>query len=171
MLLSVDFGTSNTAAAYRDSAGVIREIPLSSTGAVMPSAVLYTTGWIFLVGQDAVRAAPTAPLAFEPSPKRRMAEPEISLGGMFIPVIDMVAAVLAEALATAERAMGERPEQVVLTYPDHWGSPQQERLAAAAEVAGIDKQRQRLVSEASAAAGYLQRNGYRSAGGRTPVGG
>ena len=61
--------------------------------------------------------------------------------------------------------MGERPQQVVLTYPDHWGSPQQERLAAAAEVAGIDKQRLRLVSEASAAAGH-----YSATGADVPVG-
>jgi hypothetical protein len=88
-----------------------------------------------------------------------MAEPEILLGEMFVPVIDVVAAVLAEVLAIAERVMGERPEQVVLTYPYHWGSTQQERLAAAAEVAGIDKRRLQLVSEASAAAGYWSETG------------
>ena len=96
MLLSVDFGTSSTAGGVSRFSGGDPLRSLSSPERLMPSAVLYTTGWIFLVGQAAVQAASTAPLAFEPSPKRRMGEPEISSGGMFVPVIDMVAAVLAE---------------------------------------------------------------------------
>jgi hypothetical protein len=158
-LLSVDFGTSNTAAAVRDPGGVIRDLPLSSTGASMPSAVLYTKGRMLVVGERAVHAAPADPLAFDPTPKRRMAEPEVLLAGMFVPVTDLVGGVLAEALARAAEFTGEHPVEVALTYPVHWGSALQEKLAMAGEVAGIDPHRLRLVSEADAAAAFYTASG------------
>lgn len=154
MLLSVDFGTSYTAAAFRDAHGTIRDVPLSFTGPSMPSAVFYTRGRLLLVGDAAIEAAQTDPLGFEASPKRRMDEPEAHLAGMFVPVIDLVAAVLEEAVAKAAEFLGEPPGQVVLTHPDQWRPALRKRLAVAAEVAGIDPQKTHLVTAATAAAGY-----------------
>jgi hypothetical protein len=158
-LLSVDFGTSNTTAAFRDARGAIRDVPLSSTGSLMPSAVLYTKGRMLMVGDAALQAASTDPLAFEPAPKRRMPEPEALLAGMFVPVTDLVAGVLAEAIARATEITGERPREVMLTYPDQWGPALQQKLATAGEAAGIDVQRMQLVGEAAAAAAFYTATG------------
>lgn len=164
-MLSVDFGTSSTAAAIRDQQGRLHDVPLSSTTAAIPSAVLYTKGRMIVVGEAAVQAAGTDPQAFDPTPKRRLAEPEVMLAGMFVPVTDLVAAVLADVLSKAAAVTGEQPGEVVLTYPEHWGPALQQKLATAGEVAGIDDRRLRLVGDANAAAGF-----YTASGAGFPVG-
>lgn len=152
-MLGVDFGSSNTAAAFRDSSGGIHQISLSHNGWLMPSAVLYkSTGT--LVGRTAVQANLTEPDAFEPSPKRRLAEGHIQLGGVPVDVTDLVAAVLREVFAKAQRETGHAPDRVVLTHPDKWALPMQELLRKAAVQAGVDDSQIRLISEASAAAWY-----------------
>ncbi|MGK2882657.1 MAG: Hsp70 family protein [Mycobacterium sp.] len=152
-MLGVDFGSSNTAAAFRDSRGGVHQISLSHNGWLMPSAVLYTPNRT-LVGRTAVQAALTDPEAFEPSPKRRLAEPEIHLGHSIVSVTDLIAAVLREVVIKAQREMGNKPDRVVLTHPDKWAAPMQERLREAAVKAGIDSAHIRLISEASAAAWF-----------------
>lgn len=163
-VLAVDFGSSNTAAAYLDSGGRVHELRLSSTGALMSSAVLWSHGRI-LVGQAAMQAMLTNPDGFEPSPKRRLADREIFLGDALVPVTDLVAAVLAEVFARAERVMGGAPDRVVLTHPDKWSAGQQQQLADAAVQAGTPRERISLVSEATAAAQF-----YTATGRELPVG-
>lgn len=152
-VLSVDFGSSNTAAAYRDPDGRTHEVRLSATGSLMPSAVLYGPERI-LVGRTAVQAAHTLPDAFEPSPKRRLPDREVLLGDAVVPVIELVAAVLSEVLARARRVMGSDPDRVILTHPDKWSPGLQQQLADAAVRAGLDAGHVTLVSEATAAARF-----------------
>ena len=163
-VLAIDFGSSNTAAAYRDGAGVIREVRLSSAGALMPSAVLYTADRV-LVGRAAVQAALTRPDGFEPAPKRRLAEQEILLGSDLVATTDLVAAVVAEVYSRAVRVMGTDPVEVVMTHPDRWGPGLRQLLRDAAIKAGLAQDRIRLVSEATAAAWY-----YTATGVDLPVG-
>jgi hypothetical protein len=151
--LSVDFGTSNTAAAWRDGAGRVAELRLSTTGSLMPSAVLYRAGAV-LVGHTAVQAALTDPDAFESSPKRRLADREIFLDQTMVAVGELVAAVFAEVLTRAAQVMGGAPAEVVLTHPDQWAQPLQQQLVEAACAGGVDAKRVRLVSESQAAAWY-----------------
>ncbi len=153
LVLAVDFGTSNTAAAFRDRTGNVEEVRLSTTGTLMPSAVFYT-GDRVLVGRTALQAAFTAPEQFEPAPKRRMADREIFLAGTMVPVTDLVAAVFAEVLARAVQVMGAPPDEVVVTHPDRWGQPLQQMLAAAAQKGGVDEHHMLLVSESQAAAWF-----------------
>jgi hypothetical protein len=155
--LSVDFGTSNTAAAWRDGAGRVAELRLSATGSLMPSAVLYQRGKV-LVGHTAVQAALTDPDAFESSPKRRLADREIFLDQTMVAVGELVAAVFAEVLTRAGQVMGATPAEVVLTHPDQWAQPLQQLLVEAACAGGVDGKRVRLVSESQAAAWYYARN-------------
>jgi hypothetical protein len=54
--LGIDFGSSNTAAAFRDRHGYVQELRLSTAGSLMPSAVFYD-GSRFLVGRTASQAA------------------------------------------------------------------------------------------------------------------
>lgn len=151
--LAIDFGSSNTAAAYRDRAGTVHELRLTTTGTLMPSAVLYRKGRI-LVGRTAMQAAFTEPDAFEPTPKRRLADGEILLGGTLVPVIDLVAAVLKEVLGRARQVMGAEPEEVILTHPEQWAAQRKEALATAAGMAGVEEDRLHLLSEPQAAAWF-----------------
>jgi PknH-like extracellular domain/Hsp70 protein len=153
VVLAVDFGSSNTAAAYRDRRGAVHEIRLTTAGSLMPSGVLYRNGRI-LVGRTALQAAFSAPEAFEPTPKRRLADREILLGGALVKVTDLVAAVFAEVLVRARHVMGSEPDEVVVTHPDQWAAPLQQLLAGGAVAAGVDRRRLRMVSEAQAAAWF-----------------
>jgi hypothetical protein len=162
--LAIDFGSSNTVAAFRDRNGHVQEIRLSTTGTLMPSGVFFD-GSKFLVGRTALQAAFTKPEAFEPSPKRRLADREIFLAGQMVPVTSMVAAVFAEVLTRASHIMGSPPDIVVVTHPDQWSRPLQHLLAEGAVAGGVDSSRMRLISEAQAAAWF-----YASSGPDMPVG-
>jgi hypothetical protein len=155
--LAIDFGSSNTAAAFRDRRGHLQEVRLSAAGTLMPSGVFFD-GSRFLVGRTALQAAFTSPEAFEPSPKRRLADREIYLAGSMVAVTKMVAAVFAEVLARASHVMGAAPDIVVVTHPDQWSAPLQELLAEGARAGGVDPDRMRLVSEAQAAAWFYARS-------------
>jgi hypothetical protein len=163
--LAIDFGSSNTAAAFRDRHGHVQEVRLSATGTLMPSGVFFD-GSRFLVGRTALQAAFTSPEAFEPSPKRRLADREIFLAGSMVPVTKMVAAVFAEVLAKSGGVMGGAPDVIVVTHPDQWSGPLTELLAEGARAGGVDPNRMRMVSEAQAAAWFYAK----SAPNEVPVG-
>ena len=157
MALAIDFGSSNTAAAFRDRHGHVQEVRLSATGTLMPSGVFFD-GSRFLVGRTALQAAFTSPESFEPSPKRRLADREIFLAGSMVPVTKMVAAVFAEVLAKSSGVMGGTPDVIVVTHPDQWSGPLQELLAEGARAGGVDPNRMRMVSEAQAAAWFYAKS-------------
>lgn len=163
-VLAVDFGSSNTAAAFRDASGHSTRIKLSAEGYLMPSAVFRNDDTI-VVGRTAVQAAITDPAAFEISPKRRIGDGSILLGADEIGVSRLISAVLAEVFALSRRAMGVVADEVVLTHPDTWAGPRQQRLVDAAVAAGVARERIRLVSEATSAAWY-----YTVAASQLPVG-
>ena len=149
--LAVDFGTSNTAAAYRLDGGPSRAVRLTDQSDQMPSAVLATPDGI-KVGLEAVRSAQIWPEAFEAAPKSRMGEGEIQLGGRDVPDVLLVAAVLRHVAQRAQRAAGGGPpEHVVLTHPVQWAPRRQRVLLKAAAEAGLGD-RVRLVPEPVAAA-------------------
>lgn len=155
--LSIDFGTTNTAAAWVDPQGHIHEIRLSHTSTLMPSAVFAErgpTGAGVVVGSAAINLSATAPDAFEPNPKRRLRESDIILGGHRFDTTELVAAVLRSVIGTATTVAGTPFRQVTLTHPDGWAGHLQNRLRDAAIAAGLDRQRIRLITEAQAAAHY-----------------
>ena len=163
--LAIDFGSSNTAAAFRDRHGHVQEVRLSATGTLMPSGVFFD-GSRFLVGRTALQAAFTSPESFEPSPKRRLADREIFLAGSMVPVTKMVAAVFAEVLAKSSGVMGGAPDVIIVTHPDQWSGPLQQLLAEGALAGGVDPNRMQMVSEAQAAAWFYAK----SAPAEVPVG-
>ena len=118
--LAVDFGTSNTAAAYRLGTGPVQPVRLSDQAEQVPSAVLALDTGI-TVGGAAVRAARLDPQRFEPTPQRRLVEGEILLGPREWPVTRLIAAVLGHVAQRARWvAGGTPPRQVVLTCPQQW---------------------------------------------------
>jgi hypothetical protein len=148
----VDFGTSNTAAAYRVGAGPVQPVRLSDQAEQVPSAVLALDTGI-TVGGAAVRSARLDPQRFEPTPKRRIGEGEILLGPREWPVPQLIAAVLGHVAQKARWvAGGEPPRQLVLTYPQQWAQGRKHLLVRAAAQAGFDPATVVLVTEPVAAA-------------------
>ncbi len=150
--LGVDFGTSNTAAAYRVDGGRAQSVRLSDQAEQMPSAILALDTGI-LVGGAAVRSARLDPQRFEPSPKRRLGEGEILLGPREWPVTQLIAEVLGNVKQKAIWvAGGEQPQSLILTYPQQWARGRKDLLRQAAAQAGFDPATVRLVTEPIAAA-------------------
>ncbi|GAA0463679.1 hypothetical protein Aca07nite_59830 [Actinoplanes capillaceus] len=152
--LSIDFGTSNTAAAYRRGDAPPTAVRLSDSAEQMPSAVLATPQDI-QVGTAAVRSARLHPDGFERSPKRLIGQDTVLLGGRDVPVVTLVAAVLRAVAVRAARVAGDdRPDAVLLTHPQDWAEPRRRVLRAAAVEAGFPEEILRLVPEPIAAVAH-----------------
>jgi actin-like ATPase involved in cell morphogenesis len=150
--LGVDFGTSNTVAVARWPDGRARPI-LVDGSPLLPSAVYAEPGGALAVGRDAVHSARLDPARFEPNPKRRIDDGLVLLGENEIPVVDLIAAVLARVAEEWHRAVGPVRPDVTLTCPATWGAARRTLLAEAAARAGLEGAR--LVAEPVAAATYF----------------
>ena len=150
--LGVDFGTSNTVAVARWPDGRARPI-LVDGSPLLPSAVCAQPDGTVLVGRDAVHSARLDPARFEPNPKRRIDDGLVLLGEQELPVVDLIAAVLARVAEEWHRAVGPVRPDVTLTCPATWGATRRTLLADAASRAGLTGAR--LVAEPVAAATYF----------------
>lgn len=149
-VLSIDFGTSNTAAAYLAD-GRVRPIPLESGSTTMPSAVVLTDSG-YRVGRPAENARRARPDAFEGAPKRLLGMEPVPLGDREVPPEELVAEVLTVVRARAiSRAGGTPPSRLVLTIPAQWGATKRQALVGAAERAGFPRGQIRLFPEPLAA--------------------
>lgn len=163
--LCIDFGTSNTAAAYRVGFGEPVIVPLGPGGPAMPSAVFAADATV-VVGHDAVQRRLQAPDAFEDTPKSRIDDGEIELSDRFWPVEDLIAAVLRHVHQTALRHSGlPMFDSIVLTHPDRWSERRKNVLRRAAQRAGIPADALRVASESLAAAWYYVYRGHDVSGG------
>lgn len=137
IVLSIDFGTSNTVAVLRrdDAAPYTLEFDGSS---LLPSAVFLADDGTLIVGREALRSARIDPSRFEPNPKRRVDDGDILLGHSLLTVVDVIAAVLRTVNEEATRQTGGVPvDRVVLTHPAQWATPRRNTLLAAARQAGL----------------------------------
>src|SRR3954463_3312673 len=125
--LGVDFGTSNTVAVVRWPDGRSRTL-LFDGSPLLPSAV-YAEADSLVVGRDAVHSARMEPARFEPNPKRRIDDGMVLLGDREVPVVDLMAAVLARVAEEWHRAVGPVRPAVTLTCPATWGATRRTRLA------------------------------------------
>ncbi len=150
--LSIDFGTTNTAASVQVPGGEPRPLRLGTRSDSIPSGVtLY--GGNLVVAEEAARLALLDPSAHEPTPKRRLSEQSIALGGQLVQPKALVSALLARVLQTASRRMnGTWPEQTILSHPQTWADPRRELLVQAAVDAGLPAASIVLVSEPVSAA-------------------
>jgi hypothetical protein len=153
IVLSVDLGTSNTAAVLRGS--VDRVVPVVFDGApVLPSAVCVDPSGRLLAGRDAWRAARSRPQCLEPNPKRRIDERVVLLGTHEVEVDRLIGAVLARVAAEVRHAGGDAPlAELTLTYPATWGARRRDVLTRAATSVGLPAPV--LVPEPIAAAAYF----------------
>jgi molecular chaperone DnaK len=136
--LSIDFGTTNTAAALRWPDGRTRSL-LFDGAPTLTSAVFAGTDGI-LVGRPAIHAARAYPHCFEPHPKRCIDHGRVMLGpadGDSPPtgvlVTELIGAVLGRVADEVIRTAGRPANHVVLTYPAGWGPTRRRTLLAAAQ--------------------------------------
>ncbi len=152
--LGIDFGTSYTVAAVLEDAQV-RVVDVESNGqSRIPSVVFLNTDGDLLVGTSAQHQAVFAPERFEPSPKRCIAAGEVFLGDRFVPVADLIAAVLRRIHTETSRQHGETtPSATRVTHPAEWADARLNVLRAAIEGAGLPHAV--LVPEPVAAAAWI----------------
>jgi hypothetical protein len=147
--LAIDFGATTSVGAIRvgDTARLV-EVDGQTA---MPSAVFLDPVQGPLVGAVAVERGAARPDAYEPTPRRRLAEEQVTLAGYDLAATELAAAVLERIHDEACRAQGTPPAGVRLTYPAGWtNSPKLGALGLAAVAAGIENVR--FAPEAVAAA-------------------
>ncbi|MGU3436367.1 Hsp70 family protein [Actinomycetes bacterium M1A6_2h] len=169
-LLSVDFGTSNTAAAHSAAvSGAVETLSLSHTSNLMSSAVFVDAPDRIAVGDHALNEAQRNPGAFLPSPKRLVGQPSIAVNGYMLPTSAPIAAVLRTVLSRATAAhAGQLPQHLVLTHPEAWSPSQVQTLIDAAS--GVMHPNSiSTISEPRAAAAHYARSNRLADGTRIAV--
>ncbi|MBT0568563.1 Hsp70 family protein [Williamsia sp. CHRR-6] len=170
-ILSVDFGTSNTAAAHSAAVGgAIESLALSHVGNLVSSSVFVESPDRIAVGEQAINEAQRNPAAFIPSPKRLVGQPAVAVNGYSIPVSLPISAVLRMVFTRAAAAhAGTRPSRLVLTHPEGWSPEQTHVLIEAAVSAGMPESGITLMSEPRAAAAHYARSATLADGARVAV--
>ncbi|HET9770071.1 MAG TPA: Hsp70 family protein, partial [Acidimicrobiia bacterium] len=150
--LAIDFGTTATAAAIH-RAGDSELIQLEGAGR-LPSLVMLDDDRRPVVGAAAERQAPGSPDRVERTPKRRLGDRMLLLGGEAVDPVELVAAVLRRVADEARRHQGgTEPDEVVLTHPAAWAGHRLAALREAARRAGLGEAT--LLPEPVAAAMHL----------------
>lgn len=155
-ILSIDFGTSNTAAAHTNpTRGGVEAVSLSHAHLTMPSSVYIETPDSVDTGEVALDKAAANPAGFIAAPKRMVRRPMIQVNGYDVPLSTPVAAVLESVVQKASREHNDqRPSELVLTHPEAWSDAEMKVLLDAAEKLGLTATTIRTVSEPKAAAQY-----------------
>lgn len=135
-VLAVDFGTSNTVAAFVDRPGGPVRLLSVDGWPTLPSAVWLAPQGHLVVGREAQRQARLDPSRYEPNPKSRIDDGEVLLGEAVLPVPELIAAVLRRVAGEARRQLGGDPDLVVLTHPADWHQLRRTTLQSAARAAG-----------------------------------
>jgi YVTN family beta-propeller protein len=131
-VLAIDFGTTNTVAVVQGVDDPPRVLQFGGSP-LLRSAVYLDAQHTWEVGRVAEKRALEEPSRFEATPKRRIGDGMLFLGGQDIPVVDAIGAVLDTVVREAVRQQGGRPPtRVVLTHPALWGPSRTAVLSAAA---------------------------------------
>jgi hypothetical protein len=149
--LSVDFGTSYTAAAMANGSGP--EVVEIDGLPRMLSNVFWRdsdAGGHLVLGDEAENSAATEPECFERCPKRRIQDDFLLLGGHQLRVVEAVAKIIEHSAAEAIWRQGGQPGELRLTHPARWQGSRLAKLSEAAALAGFGEVS--FVSEPVAAA-------------------
>lgn len=120
--LSIDIGTSYTAAAIRDSNGNTEPFRLGRTSNFVPSMVYLTEDGVFEIGDVAKRKAATDPRAAATRLTRRIGDSTpIILRSSPFSAEQLYARTLENVHAKVVEHMGEEPRRVVAVHPHAWG--------------------------------------------------
>ncbi len=176
-ILGIDFGTTNTSAAWFDHRGKLRLVPVAEKSFMLPSVVWFPSADKWLVGQGARSQIIDDPKhtvfgakrfvgrrfnsEFVARHKDRFAfdiveGPDgycaVLIYGQAVPFTRVAELVIQDIVARANRAAGEPFGECVLTVPAHATVRQRQAVRVAAERAGLTVRA--IVNEPTAAALY-----------------
>ncbi len=176
-VLGIDFGTTNTSAAWFDQAGKLRVVPVTDKTAMLPSVVWFPSADAnkCLVGQAAKTQLVDDPKhtlfgtkrfigrrfqsEFVSKHRDRFAFDLVEgqdgytaalIYGQMIPLVDVATVVVKDIVSRANRAAGSTFTECVMTVPAHASVRQREAVRKAAEHAGLTVRA--IVNEPTAAA-------------------
>jgi molecular chaperone DnaK len=179
-VLGIDFGTSNSAAAWVDDNGKVRVCAIREGSSLLPSVAWYGPRGHALVGQPARQQIVDDPtntvFGFKRFLGRRFSSPfvhqhkdafayrlveddkglcAVEIRGELKPLEDVAVDVLQRLLELAAISVGSKIEEVVITAPAHYGFAQRAVLRRAARRAGVRVKS--MVNEPTAASVYYAR--------------
>ena len=152
--IGIDLGTSNSAAAVME-AGRPRIIPSAegagvASGKAFPSFVGFTKDGQILVGEPARRQAPINSEGTVYAAKRKMGTNEkFKVFGKEYTPQQISAFILQKIKADAEKFLGEKIEEAVITVPAYFNDNQRQATKDAGEIAGLKVLR--IINEPTAA--------------------
>jgi actin-like ATPase involved in cell morphogenesis len=138
-LLSVDLGTTFSAAAIMDGAEP-RVVTLGSRTATIPSVVALRPDGTVLIGEAAERRAITDPTRVAREFKRRLGDPVSTIIGATPYSAEMLMAHLLRGIVdqVAEQ-QGERPGRIVLSHPANYGPYKLDLLEQVGHLAELEE--------------------------------
>ncbi len=176
-ILGIDFGTTNTAAAFFDKAGKLRLVPVKEKVFILPSAVWFRAADKAVVGHAARMQIIDDPRhtlfgvkrflgrrfqsGFVSQNKDRFAYKliegmdgyaAVEIYGQIIPLAEVVQSVIRQILDHANHTAGEPFTECVITVPAHATIRMREATRKAAEQAGLKVRA--MINEPTAAALY-----------------
>jgi molecular chaperone DnaK len=176
--LGIDFGTSNTSAAWTDQRGKIHPVPITTVDQQLPSVIWFGSPEKYVVGASARQKLIDDPTNTIFGFKRfvgrsmrsdyinrirdrfpyKLVEDEdgtvaVEVHGQLKPLRQLIAFVFQRIVELANASSGQRFEQCVLSVPSHYSYRQRQVVRTAAEAAGLNVRA--LVNEPTAAALFL----------------
>ncbi|XVU30208.1 Hsp70 family protein [Actinoplanes sp. CA-054009] len=149
--LGVDLGTTQTAAAVRESDGRIDVVRLGTRRAEIPSLVFVTAEGGLLIGEAAERRGQAEPDRLAREFKRRIGDPvPILAGGVPFSAHALTGKLLRHVLDTVVRLRGGPPSTITLTHPANWGPYKREQFDQAVRLADVGPVLFRTEPEAAA---------------------
>ena len=150
-VLSVDLGTTFTAAAICPVGGSPTMLALGASGYSVPSVLFLREDGTFLAGEAAELRSSANPQRVARYFKRRLGDDiPIRLAGTPFASQVLVTRLLEWVISQATERQGEAPDTIVLTHPANWGPYRREVLQQAAGMASLA--RPILITEPEAAA-------------------
>ncbi|MFF5077821.1 Hsp70 family protein [Actinoplanes sp. NPDC000266] len=136
--LGIDLGTTQTAAAVRESDGRVDVVRLGTRRAEIPSLVFVTGEGGLLIGEAAERRGQAEPDRLAREFKRRIGDPvPILAGGVPFSAHALTGKLLRHVLGTVVRMRGAEPSTVTLTHPANWGPYKREQFDQAVRLADV----------------------------------
>ena len=186
-VLGIDFGTTNTKAAWLDHAGSLHLVPVTDNRHTLPSAIWYPKRSQFVVGASALGMLIENPTQTVYAPKRfigrsfrshfvsnnkdkfsyeivadKNGKAAVKLHGEVVSFTEIASNIIMRIVELAQASAGHDFDECVLTVPAHFGYAQRRAVRAAAEMGGMDVRA--IINEPTAAAlYYAKRRGVEQA--------
>ena len=149
-IIGIDLGTTNSVVAVMEG-GEPTVISTQEGGRLTPSVVGFTKNGERLVGQLAKRQAVSNPERTISSIKRKMGtQYKVNIDGKDYTPEQISAMILEKMKGDAERYLGEKVTQAVITVPAYFNDSQRQATKYAGKIAGLEVMR--IINEPTAAA-------------------